>query len=155
MSIRVGLVADTHGLVRPECLTALAGVRLILHAGDVGGAHVLEALGRVAPVHAVSGNTDLPGAGLSGAVVVDVGGVSIHVSHGHELGAPTPTKLVGRYGADVIVYGHTHRALVERIGAQLVVNPGAAGPARFRLVPSVAILTVHGGRADAEVRVLA
>lgn len=152
---RVGLVADTHGLVRPECLGALAGVELILHAGDVGGAHVLEALGRVAPVHAVAGNTDLPGSGLPPVFALDVGGVAIHVSHGHELGAPTPLKLVSRYGADVLVYGHTHRALVERIGAQLVVNPGAAGPGRFQLVPSVAILTIERGRPEVEIRALA
>jgi hypothetical protein len=152
--IRIGLVADTHGLVRPECLKALAGVELILHAGDVGGAHVLEDLGRLAPVHAVAGNTDLPGCGLPAVVHLERGGLAIHVSHGHEVGAPTPLKLASRYGADVLVYGHTHRALAERIGAQLVVNPGAAGPGRFNLVPSVAILTIDLGRADVDIRAL-
>jgi putative phosphoesterase len=146
----IGLIADTHGQVRPECARALTGVELILHAGDVGGAHVLEELGRIAPVRAVCGNTDLLTSGLPAAVDLEVDGVSIHVSHGHELGAPTPTRLVERYGADVVVYGHTHRALVERIGRQLIVNPGAAGPARFRFVPSVARLVIADGAATVD-----
>ena len=147
----VRLVSDTHGLVRPECLRALAGVDLILHAGDVGGDDVIATLRTVAPVHAVHGNTDPLIGGLPATVSLDVGGVSIHVSHGNELGAPTPARLVQRYGADVIVFGHTHRAVIERIGRQLVVNPGAAGPARFRLVPSIARLVVEGGAADASI----
>lgn len=151
MRLSVGLIADTHGRVRPECARALAGVELILHAGDVGGAHVLDELGRIAPVRAVYGNTDVFGEGLPATLDLEVGGVSLHVSHGHELGMPTPARLVQRYGADVIVFGHTHRALVERIGRQLVINPGAAGPARFHFVPSVARLTVEDGAANVEV----
>lgn len=147
----IGLIADTHGLVRPEALAALAGVDLILHAGDVGGSHVLQALATIAPVHAVSGNGDAPGTpGLTSHVRLTLDGVTIHVSHGHELGAPTPTRLVERYDADVIVYGHTHRPLIERIGRQIVINPGAAGPARFHLVPSVARLTIDAGEAQAD-----
>lgn len=154
--VRVGLVSDTHGLVRPELLRALAdaGLVRILHAGDVGGAPVLEALRAIAPVDAVYGNTDRLDGSLPARVAVELGGVSIHVSHGHELGSPTPARLVERYGADVIVYGHTHRALVERIGTQVVVNPGAAGPGRFHLVPSFAILTVDGGTIDVDVRAI-
>jgi len=79
---------------------------------------------------------------------VTVGGVRIHVSHGHEVGSPNPERLVARYDADVIVYGHTHRQLVARVGQQLVVNPGAAGARRFDLQPSVAVLTIVDGRAD-------
>lgn len=146
----IGLIADTHGRVRPECARALAGVELILHAGDVGGAHVIEELGRIAPVRAVCGNTDLLSSGLPASVDLEVDGLSVHVSHGHELGAPTPTRLVERYGADVIVYGHTHRTRVERIGRQLIVNPGAAGPARFHFVPSVARLVIAGGEASVD-----
>jgi uncharacterized protein len=66
--------------------------------------------------------------------------VRVHVSHGHELGSPTPERLTARYDADVIVYGHTHRALVRQVGTTLVINPGAAGPARFDMKPSVAHL---------------
>jgi len=147
----IGLVADTHGLVRPACLTALRGCELILHAGDVGGPSVLAALGEIAPVRAVRGNVDpLAAPDLADAIDLVVGRVSIHVSHGHELGSPTPVRLVEHYGADVIVFGHTHRALIERIGRQLVVNPGAAGAARFHLVPSVARLTITGGEASVD-----
>jgi putative phosphoesterase len=75
-----------------------------------------------------------------------VGGLVIHVSHGHEVGVPTPEKLAARYpSADVLVYGHTHRAKITRIGERLVVNPGSAGPARFDTEPSVARLTVQDG----------
>src|SRR3954468_24088710 len=108
----VGLIADTHGLVRPEVFDALRGVDLILHAGDVGGRRVLDELGAIAPVRAVFGNTDTPGdPDLESAIDLIVDDVSIHVSHGHELGSPTPARLLERYTSDVIVYGHTHEAL--------------------------------------------
>ena len=138
----IGLIADTHGLVRPEALRALEGVELIIHAGDVGGAAVLTALSAVAPVRAVSGNVDTVDGTLVESLDYVFDGVRVHVSHGHELGRPTPDRLAARYAADVIVYGHTHRALVEHVGAALVVNPGAAGPARFNLKPSIALLTL-------------
>jgi putative phosphoesterase len=148
---RIGLVSDTHGLLRPDVFAALEGVEFILHAGDVGGGDVLDELAAVAPVQAVFGNTDWPSdPRLSAEIVREVGGVSVHVSHGHELGAPTPEKLVARYPHDVLVYGHTHRALVIRLGGRLVVNPGAAGPRRFNLLPSVARLIIAGGTAQAE-----
>ncbi|HEX6051621.1 MAG TPA: metallophosphoesterase family protein [Gemmatimonadaceae bacterium] len=147
----IGLIADTHGLVRPDVHSALAGVELILHAGDVGGDEVLDELALIAPVLAVYGNTDSPGdPRLTGTIRHTVGGVTIHVSHGHELGAPRPEKLIEEYSADVIVYGHTHRPLVARAEGRLVVNPGAAGPRRFDITPSVARLTIVGGRAECE-----
>ena len=136
----IGLIADTHGLMRPEALQALAGVDLILHAGDVGGGAVLEALRAIAPVHAVYGNVDLLDGTLVPAIDLVVEGVRVHVSHGHELGSPTPERLAARYAADVIVFGHTHRAVVQNVGDTLVVNPGAAGPRRFNLQPSVGLL---------------
>jgi len=140
--VTIGLISDTHGLVRPDVFTALAGVDFILHAGDVGEG-VLAELGALAPVSAVYGNTDPPGLpGLSQEIVRQVNGVSIHVSHGHEVGSPTPAKLLARYPQDVLVYGHTHRQLVTRADGRLVVNPGAAGARRFDLRPSVARLTV-------------
>ena len=146
---RIGLVADTHGMLRPEVFSALDGVELIFHAGDVGPDELLDRLETIAPVHAVFGNTDAPGRQrLQESIDTTIGGVRIHVSHGHEIGVPTPLRLVAAYDADVIVYGHTHRQLIERIGAQLVVNPGAAGARRFNLVPSVAILTIEDGEAD-------
>jgi putative phosphoesterase len=147
----IGLVSDTHGLVRPDIFSALDGVELILHAGDVGGADVLAELATIAPVEAVAGNTDPPGTpGLSASLDREIEGVRIHVSHGHEVGRPTPERLLAAYPHDVIVYGHTHRQLITRAGGRLVINPGAAGPRRFSLMPSVARLVIEGGRADVE-----
>jgi putative phosphoesterase len=147
----VGLVSDTHGLVRPEVFGALTGVELVLHAGDVGGRDVLVELAAIAPVRAVYGNTDDRGQpGLAAEIGLRIDGLTIHVSHGHEVGQPTPERLLARYDADVLIYGHTHRPLIERSGGRLVVNPGAAGPRRFDLKPSVARLTVTAGRADVQ-----
>ncbi len=138
--------------MRPEALKALAGVELILHAGDVGGCAVLEALRRIAPVRAVVGNVDdLDDPDLEPILELVVGNTSVHVSHGHESAAPTPEKLLLRYAADVIIYGHTHRALIRRSGTRLVVNPGAAGPRRFDLKPSVGLLRISVDAVDAEI----
>jgi putative phosphoesterase len=148
----VGLIADTHGLVRPAVFDALHGVALILHAGDVGGRGVLDELRSIAPVRAVSGNSDPPGqSDLQPSLAIEIGGLSIHVSHGHELGSPTPEQLLARYKADVIIYGHTHKALVERAGNRIVVNPGAAGPRRFKLEASVGRMTIREHTADVEI----
>lgn len=141
----IGVISDTHGLVRPEVFDALAGVELILHAGDVGDA-VLEELGAIAPIEAVFGNTDQPGdPRLRDVIERTIGGLRIHVSHGHELGSPTPERLLAKYDADVIVYGHTHQQKVVESNGRLVVNPGAAGARRFKLQPSVGRLTIAGG----------
>ena len=151
MATVIGLISDTHGMMRPDVFTALAGVDLILHAGDVGGDDVLDALQAIAPVQAVFGNTDAPGQPrLAERIDREVDGVSIHVSHGHELGSPTSAKLLAKYDARVIVYGHTHRAVIERHGERLVINPGAAGARRFNLLPSVGVLRVESGAAEAE-----
>jgi putative phosphoesterase len=147
----IGLISDTHNLVRPEVHTALAGVSRILHAGDVGDPEILLELNLIAPVTAVYGNTDdrfelkLPG-----ALDIVIDGLRIHVSHGHELGRPKPMELAAAYDADVLIYGHTHIQLIERVGAKLVINPGAAGPRRFNLLPSVARLTIVDGTASVE-----
>jgi uncharacterized protein len=148
----IGLISDTHGLLRPQVHQALAGVELILHAGDVGGDEILDELALIAPVFAVYGNTDAPGnPRLGESIERSIGGVSIHVSHGHEVGSATPPRLVARYPAQVIVYGHTHRQLVSHVDGRLVVNPGAAGARRFKLEPSVARLTIEDGRAEVEI----
>ncbi|HET9797476.1 MAG TPA: metallophosphoesterase family protein [Gemmatimonadaceae bacterium] len=147
----IGLISDTHGMVRASVHDALAGVELILHAGDVGGDAILDELEVIAPVLAVYGNTDVPfDPRLAESIEREIGGARVHVSHGHELGSPTPEKLLERYAADVIVYGHTHKQLVVRADGRLVVNPGAAGARRFKLEPSVARLTIIGGRAEVE-----
>ena len=146
--MNVGLISDTHGLLRPEIFDVFHGVELILHAGDVGGREILTQLTAIATVRAVYGNVDRPGEpGLAESIDLQLGGLSVHVSHGHELGSPTPAKLTAAYTADVILYGHTHKALIERVHGGRVVNPGAAGPRRFDVKPSVAILTIADGRA--------
>ena len=153
--MRIGLISDTHGLVRPEALAALDGVEMILHAGDVGRLSVLRELGGIAPVHAVYGNVDDPAFDLPQRLDLTLGGVRVHVSHGHELGSPAPRTLAHAYDADVIVYGHTHRQLIETVaGHTLVINPGAAGPRRFSLAASVAILHIEDGKARAELVLL-
>jgi putative phosphoesterase len=145
----IGLISDTHGLVRPSVFPALAGVDFILHAGDVGDG-VLEELATIAPIEAVQGNTDPPRPGLRKSLRRSVAGFAIHVSHGHELGSPTPEKLLVAYDADVIVYGHTHRQLVVQAADRWVVNPGAAGARRFDLRPSVAKMKIDRGAVDIE-----
>jgi putative phosphoesterase len=149
----VGLIADTHGLVRPDVWRALADVDLIVHAGDVGRAGVMTALASLAPLFAVSGNVDDRNDPLLPRErAVRVGALMLHVSHGDEVGRPTPERLAAKYDADVIVYGHTHRALVVRTNdGRVVVNPGAAGPRRFNLQPSVARLVVRDRSVDVEI----
>jgi uncharacterized protein len=153
----VGLIADTHGLVRPGVAAAFAGVKLILHAGDVGGPAVLAELSRIAPVDAVWGNVDDPNdPSLARERVVTIGGITIHVSHGHELSRPTAALVLARYAADVVVFGHTHRSVtLTDARGRLAVNPGAAGPRRFDLQPSVARLTIERGHVDVDVISLA
>jgi putative phosphoesterase len=147
----IGLISDTHGLLRAEVFSALAGVELVLHAGDVGEG-VLEELAAIAPVEAVFGNTDpADDPRLREAIDRDIGGLRVHVSHGHELGSPTPKTLLARYDADVIVYGHTHQQQVVHSDGRWVVNPGAAGPRRFRLTPSVGRMTITSRRVEIEI----
>ena len=148
----IGLIADTHGLLRPGVHSALEGVELIIHAGDVGGDEIIRELEEIAPVKAVRGNTDPIGdPNLPLTVVLEIGGLTIHVSHGNELGVPTPEKVLAAYKGDVLIYGHTHRQIVERHRDRLVINPGAAGPRRFNILPSVARLTIVDGFAEVEI----
>ena len=148
----IGLISDTHNLLRPEAVAALRGAELILHAGDVGTSRILDDLRKLAPVQAVYGNVDDPAdPHLSKVLNLEAAGVRIHVSHGHEFGSPTPAVLLKSYDADIIVYGHTHRPLIHRLGSRLVVNPGAAGPRRFDIQPSVGLMTIEGGKVDVRI----
>lgn len=146
----IGLISDTHGLLRASAMRALDGVGLILHAGDVGNRDVLIELAAIAPVQAVYGNVDdrhTPE--LEAHRWLAIEGWQIHVSHGHEFARPTPDLVRRHYAdADILVFGHTHRALVQRIDGKLIINPGAAGPKRFDIVPSVARLTLGPGVSD-------
>ena len=143
--MKVGLVSDTHGLMRPEALAALAGVDRIVHAGDIGEASILEALERIAPVTAVRGNNDTGdwAKGLRDEERLSLEGVRILVLHDlAQLDARAP-------GVDVVVSGHSHvpRVFVER--DVTYVNPGSAGPRRFRLPVSVGFLAIANGKAAA------
>lgn len=152
--MRIGLISDTHGRLRNEVLRRFDAVDHILHAGDIGPHDLLVELEAVAPVTAVYGNTDrFDVRGLVPEVArLELEGVAVVVTHGHQLGSPTPTELRGAYpDAGIIVYGHTHRPLVEHADGVLVVNPGAAGAARFGLPPSVGILTLSGGTPSVEI----
>jgi putative phosphoesterase len=147
---RVGLISDTHGLLRPQVFPAFENVELILHAGDVGPDELLDELATIAPVHAVRGNTDPVGnPRLPESIELEIGGVTVHVSHGHEVGA-RPETLFAAYAATVIVYGHTHRELITRADGRVAVNPGAAGARRFDLMPCVAVMTIGVGNVEIE-----
>ena len=142
----VGVISDTHGLLRPDVAAAFDGVSLILHAGDVGGPAVLAALSAIAPVEAVFGNVDdARDPSLARERSVTLGGVTIHVSHGHEMGRPDAALMLARYRGEVVIFGHTHKAVVVRDGGRIACNPGAAGPRRFDVKPSVARLTITPG----------
>lgn len=141
----VGIISDTHGLVRPEALAALRGVDVIVHAGDIGAPAVLEALRRIAPVVAARGNNDR-GAwarSIPPRAAVEVGGLRVCVIHDlKELQAAG-----GARDAAIVIAGHSHRPSIERRGGVLFVNPGSAGPRRFTLPVTVARLSVTAGRA--------
>jgi putative phosphoesterase len=147
--MRLGLIADTHGKLRPEVHDVFAKVDRILHAGDVGGAEILDELELLAPVTAVYGNVDGPPLRrrLPQVATIEVDGFQIVVTHGDQLGSSRPEAFKAAYPrADVIVFGHTHRALIQDLpDFTVVINPGAAGPARSDLPPSVAILETEAG----------
>jgi uncharacterized protein len=151
--MRIGIISDTHGLLRAQVFGLFAGVEHILHAGDVGEPEILTELRTIASVTAVVGNTDgWPiRSELSEVGRVDVDGIRCLVIHGHQVGSPTPEQLVSLYPeVDLLVFGHTHRPLVRRVGSVLAVNPGSAGPIRFRTAPTVAIAVREGGELNAE-----
>ncbi|HEY1585618.1 MAG TPA: metallophosphoesterase family protein [Polyangia bacterium] len=133
--MRVGVISDTHGLVRPEALEALAGAELIVHAGDVGGAEVLEALAKIAPVRAVRGNNDHGAwaSRLPESDFVEVGGYTIYVIHDVKELDLDPAAS----GIAVVIAGHSHRPRNEVVGGVLYFNPGSAGPRRFSLPISI------------------
>ena len=148
-AITIGVISDTHGLLRPEAVSALAGSRFIVHGGDVGGERILNALDRVAPVTVVRGNTDTDawGRGLPKTNTLDTGGVRIYVVHDIADLDIDPRSA----GVSVVVYGHSHRPAIEHREGVLFLNPGAAGARRFDLPVSVARLVIDSGRANAEI----
>jgi putative phosphoesterase len=147
--MRLGVISDTHGLLRPEVLDAFAEVDHILHAGDIGPAELLDELGTLAPVTAVYGNTDDfdVRARLPQVATVELDGFDIVVTHGDQFGSPTAEKLNAAFPqAQIIVFGHTHRPLLTIVDEVVtVMNPGGAGARRFKLSPSVGILELEPG----------
>ena len=144
--MRIGLISDTHGQLRARVLELFDGVDLILHAGDIGNLGIITELEAIAPVHAVHGNTDdsAIAARFGESVELEIDGIRIAMTHGHRLGSPTAPGLRRMFpAADVIVYGHTHVQRIDQ-GRPLVINPGAAGPARFKLKPAVTLLELPG-----------
>ena len=151
--LRVGLISDTHGLLRPEALAFLEGSDHIVHGGDICDAGVLEALSTIAPVTAVRGNNDHGpwAARLRETELLRVEEVSVYAIHDLSQLDMEPHAA----GVHVVVSGHSHKPLVERRDGILYVNPGSAGPRRFKLPISVGELTVDGSSVSARIVELA
>ncbi len=145
----MGVVSDTHGLLRPEVLRALAGVSHILHAGDVGDRAVLEELGMLAPVTAVRGNVDVGvfGSSLPETAQVALGHARIYVLHDAQRLRFDPEED----GLDAVVSGHSHLPRNERVGHVLRFNPGSAGPRRFDRPVTLGRLRIVGRRVEGEI----
>ena len=145
--MKIGLISDTHGLVRPEALRALAGVERIIHAGDVGGPEVIEALRSIAPVDVVRGNNDKDpwGAKLPTRLALEFDGVGVHVLHDLKEMDVDPAAA----GFRVVVAGHSHKPVVTERAGVLYVNPGSAGQRRFSLPVTIGYLTVSAGTGHA------
>jgi putative phosphoesterase len=146
----IGLISDTHGLLRPEAVRALAGVRHIIHAGDIGGPEILAELSKIAPVHAVRGNNDKGAwaAEIPLYLALELEGVSIHVLH--------DVKEIDVYpkaaGVDVVIAGHSHKSDVSERDGVIFINPGSAGPRRFSLPVTVGYLDIATGGPQAQIK---
>ena len=145
----VGVISDTHGLLRPEAVAALRGSELILHAGDVGRAEVLEALRAVAPTTAIRGNVDTAiwATALPATEVISVDGLELYMLHDRAALDLDPRAA----GFAAVIYGHTHRPGAEVRHGVLYLNPGSAGPRRFTLPVTVARLTITAGHLSHEI----
>jgi uncharacterized protein len=147
--LRLGVISDTHGLLRPEAIKALRGCDLIIHAGDVGTPAVIDGLREIAPTHAIRGNIDsgswaVP---LDATALVDVGGSLFYVLHNiADLDLDRPTA-----GFAAVVFGHSHKPSIETRDGVLWLNPGSAGPRRFRLPITLARVAVRGTELKPEI----
>ena len=142
----IGVISDTHGLLRPQALAALAESDHIVHAGDIGNGAILERLRALAPLSVVRGNNDRGdwAASLRETEQLQLGGITLHVVHDLADLAIDPRAA----GVDVVVHGHSHRPGFSRRDGVLYLNPGSAGPRRFRLPVTVALLQVESGRCE-------
>jgi len=151
--LRVGLISDTHGRLRPEVFDAFEGVDHIIHAGDVGDVDILAELEAMAPVTAVWGNVD--GWDVRAKTVeearIELGGATVVVTHGQQYGSPRAEQVAADYpDASLVVFGHSHVPEIVRVGKVVAVNPGSAGPARFTLPVTVALATIRDGEITVE-----
>lgn len=151
-TLRIGLISDTHGLLRPEALVALRGCDHILHAGDIGKPEILDTLRELAPLTAVRGNNDLDAwaEAIKDAEALRLDDTGIYLVHDQ---ADIPADLAER-GFSVVVTGHSHKALITERGGLLHVNPGSAGPRRFKLPVSVGFLLIEEREVRAELQEL-
>ncbi|MBD2026721.1 metallophosphoesterase family protein [Leptolyngbya sp. FACHB-711] len=147
--MKVGVISDTHGLVRPEAIAALANSELILHAGDIGKPEVLEELKTIAPVIAVRGNND-KGAwanAIPERETITIEGLSVYLLHiATELDFNPITT-----GVQIVISGHSHKPSIQKLNGVLFLNPGSAGPRRFKLPVTIAQLQITGTLAEAEI----
>lgn len=146
--MRIGLISDTHGLLRPEAVAALQGCAQIIHAGDIGKPQVLDGLRAIAPLEAIRGNIDTAdwAQALPERLDLRIGGLTLHVLHDLKQLDIDPLAA----GVDVVIAGHSHKPKVERRDGVLYVNPGSAGPRRFSLPISLALLELNDGQAQVE-----
>nr|WP_288453046.1 metallophosphoesterase family protein [uncultured Pseudomonas sp.] len=146
--MKIGLIADTHGLLRPQALAALEGVDHLIHAGDIGGPQILAELERIAPLSVVRGNNDGDAwaDGIPEHLTLRFGAISLYVLHDLKQLAIDPKAE----GIDVVIAGHSHKPLHDVRDGVLYLNPGSAGPQRFKLPIGVAILHIDGGGVHAE-----
>ena len=146
--MRIGLISDTHGLLRPEAVAALRGCAQIIHAGDIGKPQVLDGLRVIAPLEAIRGNIDTADWAqvLPERLDLRIGGLTLHVLHDLKQLDIDPLAA----GIDVVIAGHSHKPKVERRDGVLYVNPGSAGTRRFSLPISLALLELNDGQAQVE-----
>jgi putative phosphoesterase len=148
-NLLIGVLSDTHGLLRPELLPALAGVDHILHAGDIGNPEILTTLRSIAPVTAIRGNIDTHGpcSLLPATEAIELAGCLLYMVHAREDLDLNPQAA----GISVVVYGHSHRPSIEHHHGVLYLNPGSAGPRRFNLPITCALLRIHNSQPQAEI----
>jgi putative phosphoesterase len=145
----IGIISDTHGLLRPEAFKALQGIDLIIHAGDIGDFHIIDTLETISPVVAVRGNTDneIRAHKLKRTEAVELSGHIVYILHDVSKLDLEPSS------ADIraIIHGHSHRPAIQEYNGVLYINPGSAGPRRFKLPVTVAALNIKGDKLDAEI----
>ncbi|MCO6393279.1 YfcE family phosphodiesterase [Aliihoeflea aestuarii] len=148
----LGIISDTHGLLREEAIKLLYGVDHIIHAGDIGEPNILQRLAAVAPVSAIRGNIDVQpwASSLPDTIQTTLFGQKIYVIHDRNELAIAPAEM----GIDLVISGHSHRASIERLNDVLYVNPGSAGPRRFTLPITLATIEIAGGQLSPNIREL-